>query len=145
MMRTNVENTGSLIRSQPSLWASSFITASAFWPVSVTAAGFFLENDQISWQKLGYVIFMSLWGALAALLHRFSKGQDIGQRRLVAARDVVNATLASFLTFLICEHFAVPPALAAVAFTLGGYGGARFMEFLYSKWVGKIGKTIDDA
>lgn len=128
-----------------SFWVNSVTLFTLYWTPSVWASGFFLDSGDISWTKLLYVVFMSLWGALAALLQRFAKGQDLVRVKTVIARDIVNATLASFITFLICEHLNVPPALSAVAFTLSGYGGARFMEFIYQKYVGKISKSVDDT
>lgn len=127
-------------------WVSKHLgVICACWPASVAAAGFFLEDGTIGWGKMGYVVFMSLWGSLAALLQRFAKGQDLDRVKIIIARDVINATLASFLTFLICDYLNVAPALAAVAFTLSGYGGARFMEFIYRRFVNKITKSVDDT
>lgn len=106
------------------------------YPPSVYAAGFLDTGPMgVEWVKYGYVLLMSTWGALAALLQRFAKGQGIKNWKIVAARDFVNATLAAILTFWICEHFKVPMAIEAVAFTLAAYGGARFMEFMYGRFV----------
>lgn len=106
------------------------------YPPSVYAAGFFDMGPMgVEWVKYVYVLLMSSWGAAAALLQRFAKGQGIKNWKIVAARDFVNATLAAVLTFWICEHFKVPMAIEAVAFTLAAYGGARFMEFMYSRFV----------
>lgn len=106
------------------------------YPPSVYAAGFFDTGPMgVEWVKYGYVLLMSTWGAAAALLQRFAKGQGVKNWKIVAARDLVNATLAAVLTFWICEHFQVPMAIEAVAFTLAAYGGARFMEFLYGRFV----------
>lgn len=106
------------------------------YPPSVYAAGFLDTGPMgVEWVKYGYVLLMSSWGAAAALLQRFAKGQGIKNWKIVAARDFVNATLAAVLTFWICEHFKVPMAIEAVAFTLAAYGGARFMEFMYGRFV----------
>ena len=106
------------------------------YPPSVYAAGFFDTGPMgVEWVKYGYVLLMSSWGAAAALLQRFAKGQGIKKWKIVAARDFVNATLAAVLTFWICEHFKVPMAIEAVAFTLAAYGGARFMESMYGRFV----------
>lgn len=106
------------------------------YPPSVYAAGFLDTGPMgVEWVKYGYVLLMSSWGAAAALLQRFAKGQWIKNWKIVAARDFVNATLAAVLTFWICEHFKVPMAIEAVAFTLAAYGGARFMEFMYGRFV----------
>lgn len=106
------------------------------FPACVYAAGFATPLD-IPLIKYGYVLLMGLWGALAALLQRLAKGEE-PRWKIVIARDITNATLAAILVFLLCEHFSVPPALGAVAYTLAGYGGARFMEFMYVRFLAKF-------
>lgn len=108
-----------------------------FYPSSVLASDVVIPLD-FPLITLFYVFFMASWGALAAVLQRFSSGQDLKKWKLVIFKDLVNAVLAAFLTFLVCEHFGVPPILEAVAFTLAGYGGARFMESVYRKFVQSI-------
>lgn len=88
----------------------------------------------IHWLKFVYVFGMGTWGALAVLLQRFASGQT-ERWVLVAVRDLVNANLAAVVTLLACEHAGVPPAPEAIAYTLAGYGGARFMEMVYRKFV----------
>lgn len=118
------------------IYAWAFLLCLIGYPPSVRAAGFLDTGPMgVEWVKYGYVLLMSTWGAAAALLQRFAKGQGIKYWKIVAARDFVNATLAAVLTFWICEHFKVPMAIEAVAFTLAAYGGARFMEFMYSRFV----------
>lgn len=100
-----------------------------------------LDTDYIPVTKLGYVILMSIWGALAALLQRFASDEGFTKWRIVVARDLVNSSLAAVIVFLVCDHYKVPPGIQTICFTLAGYGGARFMEAAYSKFVEKIGKV----
>lgn len=110
---------------------------------SVLASDLVLGPVVVSPLKLLYVFLMGLWGALAALLQRLAKGVPERVWKVAALRDLVNATLASLMAFLVCEHFQVPPALEAVAFTLAGYGGARFMEFIYQRFIWKIKNVVE--
>lgn len=115
------------------------------YPTSVMAAVAWWETGPmgVEWVKYGYVLLMASWGAAAALLQRFAKGEGTDKWKLIVWRDFVNATLAAVLTFWVCEHFKVPAAIEAVAFTLAAYGGARFMEFIYGRFIAgvKVGTT----
>ncbi len=116
----------------------------AVYPTTVLAADIVLGELTIPLIKFGYVLMMALWGALAALLQRFARGEEIATWKIVAMRDLTNASLASILTFLACEQFKVPPALAAIAYTLAGYGGARFMEFIYRRFLYQIKSAVGE-
>lgn len=112
------------------------------FPACVYAAEYATPLD-IPLIKYGYVLLMGLWGALAALLQRLAKGEE-PRWKIVIARDITNATLAAVLVFLLCEHFSVPPALGAVGYTLAGYGGARFMEFAYLKFLARFTQLVGE-
>lgn len=116
-----------------------------FYPVTVLAADVVLGELTIPLIKFAYVLGMAFWGALAALLQRLSKGEPLVSWKVVAMRDITNASLASILTFLACEHYKVPGALAAIAFTMAGYGGARFMEFIYQRFIWKIKSVVEQS
>lgn len=106
------------------------------YPPSVMAAGLLDTGPMgVEWVKYGYVLLMASWGAAAALLQRFARGEGVKRWKIIVCRDFVNATLAAVLTFWVCEHFKVPAAIEAVAFTLAAYGGARFMEFIYGRFI----------
>lgn len=84
-----------------------------------------------------FIFLMSAWGATAALFQRFADG-EVPRWQFVVARDLTNATLASFLIFLVCQHREISPPITAVASTLAAYGGARFMEVIYNKFVSAV-------
>jgi hypothetical protein len=95
----------------------------------------------IPWVEWLYVLGLSLWGATAAVLHRLSTGRP--RKRILVARDLVSSTLASVLVFLACDYWKVPKALAAIAFTLAGYGGVRFLETAYASVAARLGRAFD--
>lgn len=84
-----------------------------------------------------YIVVMSSWGALAALFQRFAEGK-VYRWQFVVARDITNATLAALLVFLVCHYKDVSPPLTAVFSTLAAYGGARFMEAIYLKFISTV-------
>jgi hypothetical protein len=90
---------------------------------------------------------MGTWGSLAAFLQKYA-ANELGDRwKQYLLRDVVNSNLASILVFWAAQHFQVPKAIEAICYTLGGYGGARTMEWGYRKWIGAsdalINKKLD--
>lgn len=112
---------------------------------SAVASEIVLGTMVIPLVKMLYVFLMGLWGALAALLQRLAKGMENSFWKVAALRDLVNATLASLLAFLACQHFQVPPALEVICYTLAGYGGARFMEFIYQRFIWKIKNVVESS
>lgn len=113
---------------------------------SVFAAESILGPLDIPLATYGYVALMGTWGSVASLLQKFAKGLPQGRWHLTALSDIINANLAAILIFLVCEHYKVPKALEAIAFTLAGYGGARSMEWLYNRSMGTgeavVGKAL---
>lgn len=110
---------------------------------SVFAAEVMMGPLDIPLVKYGYVALMGTWGSVASLLQKFAKGTTKSNWRMTAATDIVNANLAAMLVFLACEHYKAPAALTAIAYTLGGYGGARTMEWLYKRFIGTGEALID--
>jgi hypothetical protein len=104
---------------------------------SVMAAEIMMGPLDIPLVKYGYVAIMATWGSVASLLQKFARGEQLstGGWRLMSANHILNANLAATLVFLLCEHFKVPLPLEAIAFTLGGYGGAKTMDSLYKRFI----------
>jgi uncharacterized membrane protein len=113
----------------------TMIGATLLYSMSVWAADDMLTAFEIPLAKFGYVLLMAFWGGLASVLQRFAKeGFPTGKTGVVIASDMVNATLASIIVFLVCETWAVRPALEAVACSLAGFGGSRFMTAIYLRF-----------
>jgi LydA holin phage, holin superfamily III len=84
----------------------------------------------IHWVEYLYVLALSSWGAVAYSLQKITEDDKnkIKSKTLLVFKDLVNSQLAALLVFLLCNYFEVAKTLAAVMFTLAGYGGARTLE-----------------
>lgn len=113
------------------------------YPMSVFAADG-LSAFEIPLAKFGYILLMASWGALASILQRFAKEEfPAGKAKIVIASDMVNACLAATIVFLVCEVWGVRPALEAVACSLAGFGGSRFMTAIYLRFESRAAATVD--
>ena len=131
MTRKLRDDSASAVRRGVFGWPTIVLYILGYTP-SLALAVEFMGPVDIPLVRYGYVIFMAVWGALAAVLQQFAKGRELEYWRLVVLRDLVNATLAAVLVFWACEYSKIPPLVQALSFTLAGYGGARFMEVLYA-------------
>jgi hypothetical protein len=109
----------------------------------VYAAEAFLGPLDIPLKTYLYVCWMGTWGSLAAFLQKYAANQLGDRWKAYLLRDVVNSNLAAILVFWCSNHFGVPKALEAIAYTLAGYGGARTMEWGYRKWIATSDTLID--
>lgn len=120
----------------------AFLLLSLLYPASVYAADE-LSAFEIPLAKFGYILLMASWGALASILQRFAKEEfPAGKAKVVIASDMVNACLAATLVFLFCETWGVRPAMEAIACSLAGFGGSRFMTAIYLRFEKRAANTV---
>jgi hypothetical protein len=112
-----------------------------FWacaPAIAMASTTALDPSTVPLAKWTYALILSAWGGLANLLQRWGSADEQGSLALFVTRAFVCSISAGVLTFFICLHYNVAPFLAAIAVFLGGYGGARFLDFLYAQFESRI-------
>jgi hypothetical protein len=108
------------------------------YPPSVLAAEIWLGPMDVPVIKYLYVCWMATWGACGAFLQKYASGEidkTWHNITLHATKDMVNSNLAAVLVFMACQHYGVPKAIEAICYTLGGYGGARTLEWMYARFI----------
>lgn len=80
-----------------------------------------------------YALFMGFWGALAAFLEQWAVSKESNSWGKLFFKDLSAATLASYITLLVCVWLTVTAALIGAFCAIGGYGGSRTLKWYQNK------------
>lgn len=113
------------------------------YPISAMASvAVFEQTTGLNIYQAIYAFIMGFWGAVASLSRKFATDAVRDHWGKVIFADVINATLASTITYMFCAHLQVPPALMGVLCALAGFGGISFMDWAYKKFMDKADKAV---
>lgn len=113
------------------------------YPITAMASvAVFEQTTGLNIYQAVYAFIMGFWGAVASLSRKFANSTVTGSWGKAVFADVVNATLASSITYMFCAHVGLPPTLMGVTCALAGFGGISFMDWAYKKFMDKADKTV---
>lgn len=113
------------------------------YPITAMASvAVFEQTTGLNVFQAVYAFIMGFWGAVASLSRKFATDAVSKSWGRVIFADVINATLASTITYMFCAHLHVPPALMGVLCALSGFGGISFMDWAYKKFMDKADRTV---
>jgi hypothetical protein len=113
--------------------------------VAIAAEPILLLPETIPNFQYFFALALSSMGGLASSLKRWSVGVETKNVKLSIVSDAVSSVCSGMITFFGALHFAPPSAVAVILIFMAGYGGARFLDFIYGKMEAFIGRKIDKA
>ena len=122
------------------VWLSFFLLTSG---IARAAEPVLLLPDTIPLFQYGFSLALSVMGGLANALKRWSTGYETKSVKLSIASDSVSSVSAGMMMYFAATHFNPPSAVAVIAIFLAGFGGARFLDFVYGKMESFIGRKVD--
>lgn len=131
------------LNTKPNVANALLILLIVGYPVTAMAsASLFEETTGLNLYQALYAFVMGFWGAVASLSSRFASGTVRKKWGIVILSDTINSTLAATLVYMFCAHMKISPALMGIFCTLAGFGGIKFMDWAYAKFMQKADQTV---
>lgn len=105
-----------------------------------TAGAIAKDPGSYNWLIYGWVMFLSMWGAVVRVLREMKLGEQTWRQLLFTfLREMVTSGFTGVLTFYLCEAASISPLITAVMVSISGWMGVRALAVIESVYRARIG------